>query len=190
MSKSGMKKSIKYVSGLVVVVIGLFFGTGGELTSLNSSNYRVVDGDTFKVGDKTYRLALVDTPESCVLKQRTNEKRNSDGTCKTNKSEERLGKEASKFTKDFFDKGKDIKIESTGKTDRYSREVVWVFDGGKLLQEELALNGFVEGYYTINGSKLKNKDYKNYKKLKGFNSGYVVRVNKGIDSAGGFANAK
>lgn len=96
---------------------------------------KCVDGDTayFNINDKVIktRFLLVDTPES------------------TNQIEP-YGKEASKFTCDSLTNAKKIEIEydpNSNKTDKYNRDLVWVWIDDILLQETLIKKGLAEVKY-------------------------------------------
>ena len=96
---------------------------------------KCVDGDTawFYLNGKEIktRFLAIDTPES------------------TNKIEE-YGKEASNFTCDKLTNAKKIEIEydeNSDKTDKYNRELVWVFVDNELLQNLIIKEGLGEVAY-------------------------------------------
>ena len=96
---------------------------------------KCVDGDTawFYLDGKEIktRFLAIDTPES------------------TNKIEE-YGKEASNFTCDKLTNAKKIEIEydeNSDKTDKYNRELVWVFVDNELLQNLIIKEGLGEVAY-------------------------------------------
>lgn len=113
---------------------------------LDPKKIRVIDGDTFidDTDNTTYRMLLVDTPESCHLKK---------NACSGSK-EEPNGKEAALFTKQAIEQAKSITIEyDPNKTDKYGRSLAWVFiDDTYLLQSMLAKADLLDGYYTASGS--------------------------------------
>ena len=96
---------------------------------------KCVDGDTawFNLNkEKTkFRFLALDTPES------------------TNKIEP-YGKEASKYTCDILTNAQIIEIEydkNSNKTDKYGRNLAWIFIDGKLLQSSIIENGLGEVDY-------------------------------------------
>ena len=108
---------------------------------------KTIDGDTAKFninGEvKTVRFLFIDTPEYT-------------------KTKEPFGKEATEFTSNLLNNATKIELEYDGaKTDKYNRELAWVFVTDKnnnrlLLQEELAKNGLVEKYYDYGNYKYEN----------------------------------
>lgn len=141
--------------------------------TLNIKNLYVVDGDTFKdrKQNKTYRLFMIDTPETCILKGNIDQERNDDGTCKSSELEENNGKEAAYYLEKIFNDANTLTIEyNKNERDRYDRYLVWLFlDDKYLVQSMMADQGFVEGYYDHNGrftQTIKKIDfYEPYKKL-------------------------
>lgn len=111
---------------------------------LDPNNIRVIDGDTFidESTNVTYRMYLVDTPESCHLKK----------SCKS--EEEPNGKKASIFTQNAIKQANSITIEfDPNKKNRYGRELVWVFiDDTYLLQSMIIKEGLIDGFYNANGT--------------------------------------
>lgn len=105
---------------------------------------KCVDGDTawFYLDGKEIktRFLAIDTPES------------------TNKIEE-YGKEASNFTCDKLTNAKKIEIEydeNSDKTDKYNRELVWVFVDNELLQNLIIKEGLGEVAYLYGDYKYTN----------------------------------
>ncbi|MGV2929292.1 thermonuclease family protein [Macrococcus capreoli] len=87
---------------------------------------RVVDGDTFISNHRTYRLILVDTPE----------------TKHPRMGVQPYGIEASNYTKKKLEHRK-INIEyDIQKTDRYGRDLVYVWSDNKLYNADLVENGY------------------------------------------------
>lgn len=107
-----------------------------------SANTRIVtefikctDGDTahFLVDgrDTTVRFLAIDTPEYT-------------------KEKEAYGKEASEFTCNALNDAEKIELEyddGSQKTDKYGRELAWVFVDGTLLQKELVQAGLAQVTY-------------------------------------------
>lgn len=96
-----------------------------------------VDGDTAKFelnGEEVVvRFLGIDTPE----------------TVHPTKGEEPYGKEASNYTKQKLENADKIEIEyddNASETDKYERELVWVWVDDTLLQEELISNGLARTY--------------------------------------------
>ncbi|QDU55739.1 thermonuclease family protein [Aeoliella mucimassa] len=89
---------------------------------------RVVDGDTLLLANGTrVRLQGIDTPE----------------TVKPNTPVERWGPEASEFTKQFVREA-DQRVQLTfgnERLDRYGRQLAFVWNGDRLLNEELVRAG-------------------------------------------------
>lgn len=156
-----MKKIFRrYKRGLISAIIVLVMGTGFSFDMSSLSSFfnintgdneikliKCIDGDTAKFSkiDKT-RFLLIDTPES------------------TNKIEE-YGKVASKYTCNKLKKAKKITYEYDGaKKDKYGRILAYIFVDGKLLQEEIAKQGFVKKFY----------EYKSFYK-------YKRRISKAIN---------
>lgn len=105
---------------------------------LEASFVKCVDGDTFYLNingeEKKVRLLAVDTPE----------------TKHPTKGEEVGGSTASEFTCDSLTKAKKIEVEYDSKsneTDKYGRELVWLYIDGVLFQETLIKEGYAEVAY-------------------------------------------
>lgn len=105
---------------------------------------KCVDGDTawFYLNEKEIktRFLAIDTPES------------------TNKIEA-YGKEASNFTCDKLTNAKKIEIEydeNSDKTDKYNRDLVWVFVDNELLQNLIIKEGLGEVAYLYGDYKYTN----------------------------------
>lgn len=98
---------------------------------------RVVDGDTVKLNykgkEETFRLLLVDTPE----------------TKHPTKGIEPYGKEASQFTKNMVENSSDLKIEfdKGDKKDKYDRYLVYLYADGKMVNNQLARKGLARVKY-------------------------------------------
>lgn len=128
-----MKKILYYILPIFIFFIGVnsVFAIEKYSVTLN----KCVDGDTayFNLNEKIIktRFLAIDTPES------TNEI-------------EAYGKEASKFTCDALTNAKKIEIEydeNSNKTDKYNRDLVWVWVDDILLQETLLKEGLAEVKY-------------------------------------------
>jgi len=128
-----MKNKLLYI----LLIFAFFIGINSVLAS---DKYPVtlnkcVDGDTayFNLNNKVIktRFLAINTPES------------------TNKIEE-YGKEASTFTCNTLTKAKKIEIqydENSNKTDKYNRDLVWIWVDDVLLQETLLKEGLAEVKY-------------------------------------------
>ncbi len=95
-----------------------------------------IDGDTARFiidgEEDKYRFLLIDTFEK----------------------DERYGKESSDFTCSALQKAQTIELEyqdGQDRTDRYDRQLVWVFVDGELLQTLIAKAGYVKKYYDNGG---------------------------------------
>ena len=100
---------------------------------------RCVDGDTalFKVSGEEVkvRFLAIDTPE----------------TVKPNTEVQAYGKDASEYTCNRLTKAKKITLEyddKSTKTDKYQRDLAWVWVDSKLLQEELVSVGYARVRYV------------------------------------------
>lgn len=139
--KRKKKKIYQSLMGLLVLIIvsgyQLLYGQGevkkGERFEVTLS--KTVDGDTawfFVDGQDTkVRFIYIDTPES------------------TNKIEA-FGKEASEFVAQKLTQAQKIELELNGdgnRYDKYDRLLAWVFVDGKLLQEEIAREGYCKKFY-------------------------------------------
>ena len=105
---------------------------------INVTLEKCVDGDTasFNVSGEVikFRFLGVDTPESVHPK----------------KKEEAYGKTASEYTCDLLKNAEDIKVEydkASSNTDKYNRELAWIWVDGELLQKKLIENGYAQVAY-------------------------------------------
>lgn len=128
-----MKRILYYILPIFIFFIGVnsVFANDKYSVTLN----KCVDGDTayFNLNKEIIktRFLAINTPES------------------TNKIEE-YGKEASTFTCNTLTKAKKIEIEydkNSNKTDKYNRDLVWVWVDNVLLQETLLKEGLAEVKY-------------------------------------------
>lgn len=128
-----MKRILYYILPIFIFFIGVnsVFANEKYPVTLN----KCVDGDTayFKLNEKIIktRFLAIDTPES------------------TNEIEE-YGKEASTFTCNALTNAKKIEIEydeNSNKSDKYDRDLVWVWVDNVLLQETLLKEGLAEVKY-------------------------------------------
>lgn len=122
---------------------------------IDTKKIRVIDGDTFQdiTTEITYRLYMIDTPETCLFKKKVQGERNADGTCVSKSKEEKNGKEAAQYLHTIFSQAETITIEyDVTKPDKYGRVLVWCFVNDKyLVQAMIAHAGYVDGYYNQNG---------------------------------------
>lgn len=125
---------------LFILVIGLFlFSTNVyAYEKIEVDFVKCVDGDTayFKIDgkEKKFRFLAVDTPE----------------TKHPTKGEEEGGKTASEYTCNSLKNAKKIEVEydpESDKTDKYDRELVWVYVDDDMLQELLIKDGYAEVAY-------------------------------------------
>ena len=123
-----------------IIILLLFF-----ITNVKAKTYeevtldKCVDGDTayFFKGKESlkFRFLGIDTPES-VHPQ---------------KKEEPFGKEASNYTCDALKNAKKILIEydeNSKKTDKYNRELAWIWVDDELLQQKLVREGLAQVAYV------------------------------------------
>jgi micrococcal nuclease len=124
-----MKKILYYILPIFIFFIGINSVFANEKYSVTLN--KCVDGDTayFNLNEEVIktRFLAIDTPES------------------TNEIEE-YGKEASNFTCNELTNAEKIEIEydeNSNKTDKYNRDLVWVWVDDVLLQETLLKEGLV-----------------------------------------------
>lgn len=144
---------MKLIYILIFVLVTQVYGKYDVLINYKSANnnsnvnkielVKCIDGDTAEFTEigKT-RFLLIDTPEST-------------------KKIEPYGKNASNFTCNKLKKAKNITYEYDGdKKDKYNRTLAYIFVDGKLLQEEIAKEGYIKKFY------LYKSHYKYYKQVK------------------------
>lgn len=142
----------------ILLILGILVGVVGCQKTPPTNSYKssqsiqlnkCTDGDTahFLVNgqDITIRFLAIDTPESV----------------KPNTSVEPYAKEASEFTCHSLLTAKKIDLEYDvgNKTDKYGRGLAWVFVDGKLLQEELVLQGYAKIAYVYGNYKYLDRLY-------------------------------
>ncbi len=104
---------------------------------------KCIDGDTadFKINDQVvkYRFLAIDTPESVH----------------PTKKEEEYGKTASEYTCNALTNAKSIilETETKNKTDKYGRNLAWVWVDNELLQKKLIENGYGQVAYVYGNYK-------------------------------------
>lgn len=141
LSKSTMNKLTKSWIGMLIVIGFLGFQYYQQNQPINPGERfevtldKCVDGDTawfiFKGESIKVRFLFIDTPESTS-------------------TVEPYGEEASKFVETKLSNAKTIELELNkdgDQYDKYNRMLAWVFVDDKLLQEEIAINGYVEKFY-------------------------------------------
>lgn len=116
---------------------------------------KCTDGDTahFKIDgqDTTVRFLAIDTPE----------------TKKPNTPVQPYGEEASRYTCDALSSAKEIRLEyEKEKTDKYGRNLAWVFVDDKLLQEQLIQKGYAKVAYLYSDYKYTGRLQKAEKEAK------------------------
>lgn len=130
---------------LLVALLRLLASDGGHSAGpegLSEGNYRVervVDGDTLVLdGGARVRLIGADTPE----------------TVKPNHPVEPFGPEATAFTKRFVaDAGMVVRLQmDRERKDRFDRFLAYVFDGNRMLNEELIRAGLASARTDFNYS--------------------------------------
>lgn len=128
---------------VMVVLVGYFFyqpPSHKERVELN----RCIDGDTatffIQQEEVKVRFLLIDTPELS--------------------HHDAYSQEAKDYTCRFLQEAKMIELENDGdqiEYDKYGRRLAWVFGDGRLLQEELALEGYVVKLYDYGHAKRYNQ---------------------------------
>lgn len=142
--KSRKIKLCKSSMPIAFVILGIFgyFASSGYSTAPASSEIvqlsKCTDGDTahFLIDgeDKTARFLAIDTPE----------------TKHPTKGVEPYGNEASEYTCSTLQNAKEITLEydpNSEPSDKYKRELVWVFVDGELLQKQLIAQGLAKVDY-------------------------------------------
>lgn len=127
----------KYV--LVIFSLFMFIPIVNAEEKINVSLVNCVDGDTavFKINneEKKFRFLAIDTPE----------------TVHPTKGEESGGKLASIYTCELLTNASSIQIlydDKGSKTDKYGRELAWIYIDDILLQEKLVREGYAEIAYV------------------------------------------
>jgi len=128
-----MQNKLYYIWLIFIFFIGINSVLASDRYTVTLN--KCVDGDTayFNLNEEVIktRFLAIDTPES------------------TNEIEE-YGKEASNFTCNALTNAKKIEIEydeNSDKTDKYKRDLVWVWIDDALLQETLLKEGLAEVKY-------------------------------------------
>ena len=104
---------------------------------------KCVDGDTasFKVDGEVqkYRFLAIDTPESVH----------------PTKKEQEYGKTASEYTCEVLTNAREIFVETEtkNKTDKYGRNLAWIWVDNELLQKKLIENGYAQVAYVYGNYK-------------------------------------
>jgi micrococcal nuclease len=95
----------------------------------DTSNIRVIDGDTFEdmSADITYRLVNIDTPET--------------GSRARCAAERELGDRATRTARDLITNAHAFETRPTGRIDRYGRTIAYVRVDGRDLGETLIADG-------------------------------------------------
>lgn len=129
-----MKKLVLLLSVIFLFTLNVYADDKIEVSLI-----KCVDGDTAYLSingeEKKVRFLAVDTPE----------------TKHPVKGEESGGKTASEFTCEALKKAKKLEVmydPKSQKTDKYNRDLVWIFVDGKLFQEILIKNGYAEVSYV------------------------------------------
>ena len=124
----------KIIIFLITIITGINIVYAKETVKFS----KCVDGDTIRVlieGKKTtIRFLAIDTPETKHPK----------------KGVEPYGKEASDYTCNRVKNAKKLEIEydkGSSKTDKYERELGWIFVDDSLLQKELIEKGYAKVSY-------------------------------------------
>jgi micrococcal nuclease len=138
-----MRKFFKVLLTIVFILTFSFeiYATGGNITGygekLEVKFVETVDGDTadFELNSQVIRVRFLGI--------------NTRETVAPNKPVEAWGKAASDFTNSALKNANKIEIEydkNASKKDKYDRHLTWIWVDGKLLQEELVLQGLAEQY--------------------------------------------
>ena len=134
-----MKKHIRRIIIVSAIILSAALPGLKKLQPLEQKGVKLTkctDGDTahFMIDgqDTTVRFLAIDTPE----------------TKKPNTPVQPYGKEASRYTCDALSSAKEIRLEyEKEKTDKYGRNLAWVFVDDKLLQEQLIRKGYAKVAY-------------------------------------------
>lgn len=113
---------------------------GKNKTTFNydSNTFRIIDGDTIELSDRTCRLHGIDTPETDYSSKLYNDAK----MCQIDEDViKKSGNEAKKFIETII-KNQDLEVEIIGK-DKYSRDVCDIkLSNGKNLNEQLVKEGY------------------------------------------------
>ena len=134
----------------IIVVLMLFWFTNVSASTVKQVTFeKCVDGDTayFLVDGKStkFRFLALDTPESVH----------------PTKGEEAYGKSASEFTCELLQNAQQIVVEydeGSDSTDKYDRDLAWIWVDDELLQKTIIENGYGQVAYIYG-------DYKYTKNL-------------------------
>lgn len=148
-----MKKRLWIIIIGILLCTPIFANAEQKEVKLN----KCVDGDTAKfeiAGEiKRVRFLAVDTPESVHPKKKV----------------EKYGKEASNYTCSKLTNAKKIVLEydeKSTKTDKYDRELAWIFVDDELLQKDLISKGYAKVAYLYGNYKYTDILKKEEKKAK------------------------
>lgn len=124
---------------VVIIVLLMFTSNVYANSKIEVSLVKCVDGDTayFLVDgeEKKFRFLAIDTPESVH----------------PTKGVESGGKEASEYTCELLTNASKIEVlydEKGSSTDKYGRELAWIYIDDVLLQETLISEGYAEVAYV------------------------------------------
>lgn len=97
--------------------------------SVQSVNWRIIDGDTFEDLDTgvRYRLENIDTPET--------------GPRASCAAERQLGNQATQQARALITNAESLDVRSTGRTDRYERVIAFISIDGRDLGELMIAEG-------------------------------------------------
>lgn len=127
----------------IIILLFLFFPIVARAEKIEVKLQKCVDGDTayFIKNEQQVktRFLAIDTPE----------------TKHPTKGLEPYGKEASEFTCNNLKKASKIELEyeDNEKTDKYNRDLVWVFVDNQLLQDLLVQKGYAQVAYLYDDYK-------------------------------------
>lgn len=168
---------MKYIVTLFTILLLFSISTQAEAARIPVTFDRAIDGDTLSVKQhghkKTVRLLLIDTPESK----------------KPNTPVQPYSLEAAKYTESLV-KTCDLSIEydSKGHYDRYKRELVYLYCGDTMVNEQLVRKGYARvGYIYQQKDHLYELEeaqrYAKQKKLKIWSmKGYVNEDGEGFNT--------
>ena len=140
---------MKRVFIIFILFFVLFVEVNAESVAL--TDIECVDGDTIRANingeKKTVRFIAIDTPETKYS---------------TKSNDEPFAVEASEWTCKRLNEASNVQLEydpKSEKSDKYGRELGWIFLDGVLLQKELVQNGYAKVKYVYD-------DYKYVDELK------------------------
>lgn len=112
---------------ILALAIGFALQPASSARADELTDVRVIDGDTIRAADVTYRLVNIDTPEV-------------GGNARCD-AEREAGRRASARARALIQGAQRVETRATGRTDRYGRTIAFVLVDGRDLGESLIAEG-------------------------------------------------